>query len=231
MPPRRKENLRPNAFLVALVALAAIAAIFSIAGAGLALRDISKLSERAWLVRSLPDTSRATAGEAALLNGHIADSEPRRYKEFVVYHRKQEQGGGKYSVARDEIVDRGTPAFAVATAGHIYRLANDDYVFDDFTDAWADARRNDEAPTTWQNGITIEGLTAGSPVMAVGRIVSTSGATPLFHAESIVGLSRADYVERLNASRANRWRLAIILALLAPIFSYLAWRCGRRIMA
>jgi|APThiThiocy_cv2_1041547.scaffolds.fasta_scaffold19736_3 hypothetical protein len=229
-PARRKESPRPNAFLVALVALAAIAAIFSVVGAALVLRDIANLSERARLVLTLPDADRAPAGEAAILDGRVADSEPARYKEFVVYLRKQEQGGGKYSVRRDAIVDRATPAFAVEIAGHIYQIANDDYSFDDVTDAWADARREDEAPTALRSAITVEGLTARSPVMAIGRLMSANAGAPAFHAESVVGLSRADYLERLDASKASRWRLAIVLALLAPILASLAWRGGRRIM-
>lgn len=232
-PSRRKERPQPNIFFSGLVMITGILGILCLIGVGLKLQDIRNASAHADLVRTLPDVTTAAPGETAILDGRIAASEPARYKDFVAYIRERERGGGRYSPRTYELVDQAKPAFAVEAGSRRYQLANGDYRFDRFLFNWMDAERIDEGPSTFSGAVRIQGLLVQSPVMAVGRLVpGEDGATDLrFHADSLAGLSRADYVDRLDASVASSWQLAGILGLLGPFLAFLGWRGLRRMMA
>lgn len=231
-PPRQKARPRPNVFFSALVMLVGAIGVLCLIGVGLMLQDIRAVSARETLVRTLPDVTTAAPGETAILDGRIAASEPARYKEFVAYIRERERGGMKYSPRYFEVVDQETPAFAVETGSRRYRLANADYRFDRLLFNWTDAERIDEGPSTFRGAVRIQGLVVNASVMAVGRLVPAGDGEGLrFHADSLVGLSRADYADRLNASAASSWQLAGIFGLLAPVLIFLGWRGVRRMMA
>jgi hypothetical protein len=228
--PRPKELPRPNVFFVALVVTVGVLGLMSTFAVGHTLYEISSIAERQEILRTLPDLRDAAQRETVILDGRIAAAEPARYKEFVAYIRERKRGGGPRSVSWIEIVDQAKPAFAVDTGTRVYKLANTNYSFDRLIGNWTDHRRVDEGPTTFRNAITIEGIVAGSPVMAVGRHVSGEQGALDFHAESVVGLSRAAYIDRLERARVCDWWLAGILALVAPILLYFSWRGVRRVM-
>lgn len=231
-PPRRKERPQPNIFFSGLVMLTGIMGILCLIGVGLELQHIRNASARAQVMRTLPDVTTAAPGETAILDGRIAASEPARYKDFVAYIRERERGGGKYSPRTHELVDQAKPAFAVAAGSRRYQLANGDYRFDRLLFNWMDAERIDEGPSTWRGAVRIQGLLVQSPVMAVGRLVpGEDGGDLRFHADSLVGLSRADYADRLDASVASSWQLAGIFGLLGSLLVFLGWRGVRRMMA
>lgn len=228
--PRPKTLPQPNVFFVALISLVGSAGVLCVLGVGLILHDIWRVSAREALVRALPDVTRAAPGETAILDGRIAAFEPAQYKEFVAYVRERQRGGGGRGPVWVEIVDQAKPAFAVQAGSRLYRIESRTYVFDRVLPNWTDAKRTDEGPSTWRSAITIQGLVTNSPVMAVGTLVPAAEGVLSFRAESIAGLSRADYVDRIGASKAINWRLAAVLTLLAPILIYLSWRGIRRVM-
>jgi hypothetical protein len=228
--PRPKELPRPNVFFVALIVTVGVLGLMSTFAVGHTLYEISSIAKRQEIVRALPDVRQAAPGETAILDGRIADSESPRYKEFVAYIRERKRGGGPRSVAWIEIVDQAKPRFAVDAGSSVYEIRNTNYAFDRLIGDWTDYRRVDEGPTTFRSAITIEGIVAGSPVMAIGRLVSADEGAFEFHAESVVGLSRAAYSDRLDRARLRDWWLAGILALVAPILLYLSWQGVRRVV-
>lgn len=230
-PQRRAKELpRPNVFFVATVVTAGVLGLMCTFALGLTLYDISAIAQREESIRTLPDVRDAAPGEVAILDGHIPASEPARYKEFVAYIRERKRGSGPKSFPWTEVVDQAKPGFAIETGSRVYNIANTNYAFDRLIGDWTDDHRVDEGPTTFRNAITIEGIAAGSQVMAVGRRVSAEDGALDFHAESVVGLSRAEYRDRLVGARASNWWLAGILALLAPVLLYLSWQGVRRVM-
>lgn len=230
-PPRPKELPQPNVFFVAAVVTVGILGLLSFAWLGLTLHHISQVSDRQALLRTLPDVRQAAPGETAILEGRIAASEPARYKEFVAYIRERQRGGGAgRSVSWIEVIDQEKPPFSVDAGSRVYTIANRTYAFDRILHNWMDAKRVDEGPTTWRSAITIQGLVTQSPVMAVGRLVASDAGRLDFHADSLVGLSRAEYYDRLADRRVISWAAAAVLALLAPILIYLGWRGVYRVM-
>ena len=95
---------------------------------------------------------------------------------------------------------------------------------------WTDRERIDEPPTTWRGAITIQGIAANAPIMAVGRLLPKDGQLS-FRADSVVGVSRADYVQRLVEDRARGWELTGIYAVIAVLGLYGGWRGARRVMS
>jgi hypothetical protein len=69
-------------------------------------------------------------------------------------------------------VDQAKPGFAVDAGSHVYKVANTNYSFDRLIGDWTDHPRVDEGPTTFRSAITVEGIVAKSPVVAVSRLVS-----------------------------------------------------------
>lgn len=230
LPPRRKELPPPNIFFVALVAIIGAFGLICLYGVAYTLHDIWMIAAKKELVRTLPDVRGVAPGETAILDGHVAASEPARYKEFVAYIRERERGGGPRSVSWIEVVDQATPPIEVDVGSRVYKITNDTYSFDRLLWNWTDAERVDEGSTTFRNVITVQGIVVGSPVMAIGRLVPSAGGAVGFHAESIVGLSRAEYADRLERHQLYNWNFAGILALLGPLLIYLCAQGVRRIM-
>lgn len=220
--PRPKELPPANIFFVALIALAGCGGLLCILAAGLTLHHISQVAATRSLVQTLPDVREAAPGELAVLDGRIPASEEARYKEFVGYVRFRTRGWNSQ-------LGGATPQFSVDTGSRAYRITNTDYALDRLIWNWTDHRRVDAEVTTWQREVIIQGLVPGSPVMAVGRLRSSEGGALDFHAESVVGLSRAAYLDRLDTDRTRHWRWAGILAILTPVLLSLCWRGVRRV--
>ena len=228
---RPKERAQPNVLFVALVALVGIVGMLCLYATGYTLYNILENTKRQSIVRTLPDVRQAGPGDLAILEGRIAASVPARYKDFAAYVRERHTSG-KWTTPWP-FVDGATPPLAVETDSHVYTIANTDYVFDRLIPDWTDAQRLDEGPTTWRGAIRIQGLAAKGPVMAVGRLLQGDGEGDalVFHADIIVGLSRAEYFDRLVANQALDWKFAAVLALLAAAGLYFGWRGVRRVMA
>lgn len=227
-PPRHKGSTQPNVFFVALVSIVGIMGVICLFGVGYGLYSIREISERQELVRTLPDVTRVAPGETAILDGRIAASVPARYKEFVTYIRES------YASVRSGVgwrfVDQARPPLAVETGSGVYTIGNSGYAFDRLLRNWMDAERIDEEPTTWVGAIRIQGIVAQGPVMAVGRLLP-EGDQLVFHADSVVGVSRATYADRLEAQRVFEWKFLGGLAVIAALGLYLGWRGVRRVMA
>lgn len=228
LPPRRKESPRPNPFLVALVVLSGVGGLLCLFGVGHALHTIWAISERQALVHGLPDVAAVAPGELAILDGRIAASVPTLHDEFVAYVRERHVSG-KFVGRRWPRVDGALQPLTVETGTRTYTIGNDDYRFDRLLVAWSDANRWDEEATTFSGAIRIQGIAAGSPVMAVGRLLPKDGQLS-FHANSVVGISRADYAQRLAEDRAFQWKFAGGAAALAVLGLYGGWRGVRRVM-
>ena len=226
-PPRPKELPQPNVFFVAGVVLAGILGLLCVVWLGFTLHHIVEVSERQALVRTLPDVGQAAPGETAILEGRIAASEPARYDEFVAYVRERRRGR---SGAFVEVINQEKPPFTVESGSRIYRLANRSYVFDGVLPTWKDTERLDDDTSVWLSPITIRGLVTQSPVTALGRLVASEGNALAFHADSVVGLPRGDYYDRLAARQVVNWIVILVLALLAPILIYLGLRGVYRVM-
>lgn len=184
--------------------------------------DLRSLSERRTFVEGLPDVSTAAPGEAAILEGRIAASVPALHGEFVAYLRERHKRRGK------ALVDRKVQPLVVETASGAYTVGNSTYKFDRLIHRWTDSQRMDEAPTSMLGAVDIEGLVAKGPVMAIGRL-APAGSPRYFHAESVVGLPRAVYVERLAAAHAGQWKLLVASAGLGALGLFAGWRGWRRI--
>lgn len=226
-PPRRKESPQPNVFFVALVALVGIGGLLCLFAVGLTLHQIWAIAEKQELVRTLPDVTRAAPGETAILDGRIAASVPTVHREFVAYRRERYRVGQKYGGADVRTV---TPPLTVEAGSRIYNIANNSYAFDRVLLQWTDAEHFERSSSAWGRAYTFKGIVAGGPVMAIGRLISAEGGALDFHADSVVGLSRAVYFDRLVADRPFQWKFAFWAALLAALGIYLGWRGVRRVM-
>lgn len=189
----------------------------------ISLYEIPALSRRQAEVLGLPDVSKAAPGEMAILDGRIVGPVSPLHDEFVAYLRERHARRGK------ALVDQGGQPFAVETAAGVYRIGNSDYQFDRVIWDWTDSRRIDEPPTFANGAVDIEGLVANGPVMAVGRLAPKDG-TLYFDAESVVGLPRGVYAERLAKSREIQWKFAGVTAVLAALGLWVGWRGWRRAM-
>lgn len=225
-PPRPKELPQPNVFFVAAVAIVGIGGLlcfFALAGT---LHTIWANSERQELVRTLPDVARAAPGETAILEGRIAASVPTVYREFVAYRRERYSVGNKYSWGGVGTV---TPPLTVEAAGsRLYNIVNTSYVFDRVLLQWTDTEHFERSE--WGPSYTYEGIVVGGPVMALGRLIPAESGALDFHADSVVGLSREVYFDRLVADRPFQWKFALGSALLAALGIYLGLRGVYRIM-
>lgn len=226
-PPRRKESPPPNVFFVALVSLVGIGGLLCLFALGATLHTIWAISERQELVRTLPDVARAAPGETSILEGRIAASVPTVHREFVAYRRERYSVGQKYAWGDVRTL---TPPLAVEAGSRVYNIANDSYAFDRVLLQWTDAEHFERASSAWGRAYTFKGIVAGGPVMAVGRLIPAEGGALDFHADSVVGLSRAVYFDRLGADRPFQWKFAFWSALLAALGIYFGWRGVRRVM-
>jgi hypothetical protein len=219
---RKRRSNPPSPLVDGLCVLAGAIGVLGLALAlGMAC-DLGELSDRHALVLSLPDAADAAPGETAILDGRIAASVPALHDEFVAYRRERNARRGW------DYLDGGKQPLTVEAGSKTYSIANADYEFDRSI-GWTDQQRDDEPPTFSTGGIRIEGLIANGPVTAIGQPMPTDGM-PRFRSQSIVGLSRAVYTERLSRTLRLKWQLAGGFAMLAVLGLAIGWRGVRRMI-
>lgn len=210
-----------DGFFIAVGALAVVALMIS-AKAVITVGDIAGLQT---LLVTLPDVATAPPGQLAIIDGRISASVVPLHDEFVVYRRERREHGWRN-------LDGGKQPLEVETASGTYLIGNDDYELDRTISRWTDSKRDDEHPRFARGAVRIEGLVANGPVMAVGRLEDKAGRR-VFHADRVVGLSRATFAERLAEDHVSQSHFAMatgaIAALGIAISGWPIWRLLRGI--
>lgn len=176
----------------------------------------------------LPAVHDARAGDTVAVDGTIAADTPQLRAEFVVFERKQTQGA-PHKGSEIVTIETGRQPLAIDTPRGRVRVVNDDYRFDDRFIDWTEIKRRDTPPDWTEGGITIAGLTRGSPVLAVGTLES-DGAERTVRAETIVAGPRDAYIADLRRG-AGLWSDAVmpVLGIGVLLLLYAAWD-GRRLL-
>lgn len=226
--PKRPANAQsPSSGITTFFILVGIGGLLLLAWPLMSLKTIYELGGRQTLLTTLPDVATAAPGDLAILDGRVGVSVPTLHDEFVAYVRERGQSG-KYVSSAWQYVDGAQQPLAVETGERSFRFANDTYRFDRLLWNWTDAERWDEEATTLRGAIRIQGIVANGPVMAVGRIKPDEGGEPVFEADSVVGISRADYMQRLDARYGYEWKFAGTVFLMALIGMAVGWVGVRR---
>ncbi|WP_439541683.1 hypothetical protein [Hyphomicrobium sp.] len=206
MRPARPPNISyADGFFIAVGALAVVALLIS-AKAVITAGDIADLQI---LLATLPDVATASPGQLSIIDGRISASVVPLHDEFVVYRRERRERGW-----RD--LDGGKQPLEVDTVSGRYLIGNDDYELDRTISRWTDSKRDDEHPRFARGSVRIEGLVANGSVMAMGRLKDEAGRR-IFHADRVVGLSRATFAERLAEDHVSQTRLAMATGAFAAL--------------
>lgn len=206
MRPARPPNISyADGFFIAVGALAVVALLIS----AKAVITAGAIADLQTLLATLPDVATAPPGQLAIIDGRISASVVPLHDEFVVFRRERRERGW-----RD--LDGGRQPLKVDTASGTYLIGNDDYELDRTIFRWTDAKRDDDHARFARGAVRIEGLVANGPVMAVGRFNDEAGRR-VFHADRVVGLSRATFAERLEEGHVSQTRLAMITGAMAAL--------------
>jgi hypothetical protein len=212
------------------VALVALATCFGLLALYLAYSFAAGAPEaRAYAdnLAELPDARDARAGDTAAVDGKIAAEAPLLRDEFVVFERKQTQGKA-YKGTKIVTIETGRQPLPIDTPRGRVRVVNDDYRLDDrFTD-WTEVERNDTPPGWTQGGITIQGLTHGSPVLAVG-VLEGDGDERTLRAETIVAGPKDAYLAQLRRGAGLASELVMPVAGIGVLLLLYALWDGRRL--
>ena len=213
---------------VALLFLAASLGLFALYLAYSFSAGAPEAQAYAGTLAELPAVHDARAGDTVAVDGTIAADTPLLRDEFVVFERKQTQGKAPKG---SEIVtiETGRQPLAIDTPRGRVRVVNDDYRFDDRFIDWTEIERRDTPPGWTEGGITIHGLTRGSPVLAVGTLES-DGAEKTVRAETIVAGPKDAYIADLRRG-AGLWSDAVMpmLGIGVLLLLYAGWD-GRRLL-
>ena len=228
MEPRTEtEGLRkPGTLFVSLACMAGIIGMMALMIGISLLTESRKDSARYQLVSSLPDLRSAPAVSEGFLEGRIsADVKPMR-DGFVVYERERYEsdltGGSSWNSLGVET----QPLILETSAGKV-QVVNKDYTFDKALAEWAHEVREESKPTATTGSVRISGFRPGGMVMITGH--SLSGGNPGdFHADSIVGMDRKSFLDRLPKVNDRLRALAIGLLVFSPFaLGWAAWGVKR----
>jgi hypothetical protein len=226
-PKRPRKAQSPSSGITTLFILVGIGGLLLLAWPLMSLKTIYELAGRQTLLATLPDVATAAPGDLAILDGRVGASVPQLHNDFVAYVRERRQSG-KYASSAWQYVDGAQQPLVVEAGTRAYTFDDDGYRFDRLLWNWTDAERWDEEATTLRGAIRIQGIVADGPVMAVGRLRPDDGGGLVFDADSVVGLSRAEYAQRLDARYAYEWKFAGIVFLMALIGMAVGWIGVRR---
>jgi hypothetical protein len=196
----------PGRFHVALVCLLGIGGVLGLLFGLFLLSDISGIQERRELVARLPGFKDAAPGEAAVLEGHVADHTPVLRKGFVAYELRQHQRQRRSNV----LVGGEIQPLDVVTPLGTVRILRADYAFDQVHEGWAAEEREDSGPTFTTSAITIRGFLPGSPIMALG-VRGSGEAAGGFLAEVVTAKNRTEYLDELIGLESRSRTLGLIL--------------------
>ena len=212
---------------VALMFIAGIGGILALVIAALTQYDVARDRDRHAFLSGLPDLGSAPHAGTGIVDGRIAGSVPQLRGEFVAYMREQYRS----TTARTSgwaWLDGSLQPLSIETAGGAVRIVNADYAFERRIEAWTASRREESPATATSGAIRIAGLVAGGPVMVVGR--PAPGGTPgQVIAESIAGVDRKTYLERLAQGHVRAQSLVIWLVLVGVAGTAGAAWAARRI--
>lgn len=213
---------------VVLMTLAGVGGLLALAMGAMALFDAAEDRARHAFVSRLPDLLSAPQGETGILEGRIAASAPPLREEFVAYLREERSGLRRSDTGWVSLGGKVQPLTIETGAGAV-RVVNTDYTFDRAIREWTPSSREESPPTAMSGSIRIEGLVAGGSVMIVGR-AGPSGAPDEIIAESIAGVDRKTYLDRLWQGQTRAQPFALGMLMLGPAgIAYAVW-AGRRIL-
>lgn len=213
---------------VALVALAGALGLLALFVAYSLAADAPEARAYADYLAGLPDVRDGRAGDTVAVDGTIAADAPLLREEFVVFERKQTQGKAPKGTEVVTIETGKQPLAIVAPPARV-RVVNDDYSFDDRFADWTQVERQDAPPGWTEGAITVQGLTRGSPVLAVG-VLESDGDEKTLRAETVAAGPKAAYMAALRqrAGRASELVMPVLgVGVLLLLFA--AWD-GRRLM-
>jgi hypothetical protein len=147
----------------------------------------------------------APPGQEVLVEGSVSPRNPAVHREFVAYvleeYRDKALDGD--STESWVEVERATPPLIVLVRDGEARIANDDYTFDTTAVTVEEAK-----PTFTKGAVQSRGYVAGSPVLAIGKVVAGGGV----EAEFLYAGTRDAYREEM--ARMARRTLPVGLAFL-----------------
>jgi hypothetical protein len=228
MEPRTEtESLRkPGTLFVSLACIAGVIGLMALIIGISLLMEARDDSARHRLVSSLPDLRSAPAGGDGFLEGRIStDVQPLR-EGFVVFERERYgsnlTGGSSWNSLGVE-----AQPLILETSGGRAQVVNKDYHLDKSLAEWAHEVREESKPTATTGSVRISGFVPGGTVMITGH--SLSGGNPGdFHADSIVGMDRKSFLDRLPKVNDRMRSFAIGLLVLSPLaLAWAAWGVTR----
>jgi hypothetical protein len=147
----------------------------------------------------------APAGREVIVEGRLAPTQPRLFRDFVAYVKQEERRNGRDRDDREwKEVERRTPPLRIAADGGAIAVVNTDYSL-----VWARTQWRDTARVIDTN---YSGLVAGEPVFARGR-VAAGGLEAI-----VVGSgTRESYLAQVADNAGVAWWLGTALEIVGAI--------------
>ncbi|HWB02149.1 MAG TPA: hypothetical protein VG796_03930 [Verrucomicrobiales bacterium] len=216
-------NSRPGTLRVAIASLAAIFGLgATIVGVPL-FNDAREGRSRHALISSLPDYSSAPDGGKTILEGRIAAGTPLLQGGFVAWLR---EGYGRNAGSSKgwNVIGGETQPMTIDTASGPVRILNAGFALDNAVLPWEHETREESAPAFTAGSVRISGLIPGGTVMVLGTRTNDG-----LNAESITGMDRKTYLEKLHQASDRIWQGSIGMLVLGPIVLFFAGRAIVRI--
>jgi hypothetical protein len=173
----------------------------------LALGAPATTAEATYL-RRLPSLSVAQLDETALdqdvvVEGQISPTAPPIYREFVAYTREEYRSRVFNDTEHWIESERVTPPVSLRLPDGEISIVNTDYAFPLVTDTVREA-----APTVTRGAVRVRGLRPGTPVVAIGTVVTGPHGRGL-HATEIYPGTRAEVVAHTQGWLHGERRLGL----------------------
>lgn len=220
---RNRRRRKPSVIFSALVSLAGVVGVLALPMGVLAYRDGARQRARHDLVAALPDLTTARPGEVGVLEGRVAADMPALRDGFVAYLVEEYRGKGWRTTGGQ------VQPLTVETPSGAVQVVNADYAFDRAVDGWTTAEREVSPPGMTTGAVRLQGLVPGGSLMVVGR-AEPGGPPRQVVAQTVAGVDRRTYLERLTRRRDAGRSILVVLLLVAPVGIAFALWGGRRVL-